>query len=212
MGFAALILGLSGVGVGALGGDLVGSPRRAMIGIATGIVLGGVVGMGRAVRRKGWGGSRAKQPGPTLMQVLVGSILWVVAAGGALFVADIPGEFGESLCGVWGCFPPVQALAAMHLFWFVALTPVVWAIVRFRPQNLCWVGGLLIVLALGVGLVVLGRDLSVWLEWASEEYQALWPKRALYTLVTLSDVPLIQGLSAGLACVALGMSRGPKGQ
>ena len=62
-------------------------------------------------------------------------IAWALAAFGALSLANLPGEYGHSLCGPWGCLPPLQALAAMHLFWVVVLgPPVAWALMKWQPR------------------------------------------------------------------------------
>lgn len=137
----------------------------------------------------------------------LGLVVWVCAAGGALQIADIPGEFGGSLCGVWGCYPPLQALAAMHLFWCVVMAPVVWALVWSCPLHLRRIGVGLAAGAAVVAFVMVGWDLAGWLRWTSEEYRPFWHKRAAYTLLTASDVPLLQTFLAGLACAGLGRGR-----
>jgi hypothetical protein len=134
---------------------------------------------------------------------------WGLAAYGALSLAGLEGDFGHSLCGPWGCLPPVQALAAMHLFWAVVLVPpVAWALTRGRPRHLRLAGMLLFFGALTGIVVVAARDLLAWLPDAPPEFQAYWARRALYTVVLFSDVPLIQGLLAGAICWGVGRRRG----
>ena len=50
-------------------------------------------------------------------------VAYVAASGLALLVSLLPFESTESFCGPWGCFPPLQALAAIHLLWGVVATP-----------------------------------------------------------------------------------------
>src|SRR5262245_53022231 len=69
---------------------------------------------------------------------------WLLAALVALSVAAIPCDVGESMCGVWGCLPPIQALAAMHLFWCVTFGAGIHAIRRWRPGLLRPVGVVLL--------------------------------------------------------------------
>ncbi len=38
----------------------------------------------------------------TVMRYSLGLFLWALAAYGSLRIADIPGEYTEALCGVWG--------------------------------------------------------------------------------------------------------------
>ena len=97
----------------------------------------------------------------------------------------------------------------MHLFWIVACAAVVWAVRTWRPELLTRVGGLLVATAVVGIAVVVGRDLSRWLELMPTEYRHFWPRRTAYAVLTLTDVPLVQALVAGLAGVALGWTRTP---
>ena len=63
-------------------------------------------------------------------------LAWLLSIVASVSIGLIPGNLiGESLCGVWGCFPPVQALASLHLLWLVALMPPVW---RWRGDDPVW--------------------------------------------------------------------------
>jgi len=146
--------------------------------------------------------------GQTELRIVLGAVAWVCAAGVALALADVPGEFGGSLCGVWGCYPPLQAVAAMHLFWCVVFLPVVWGLNRFAPGRLTPAGYAMTIAALAAAVVV-RWDVSTWLDRSPAEYHAHWPKRAAQTLFTLTDVSLCQVFLAGLAC--LGLGRGAAG-
>lgn len=77
----------------------------------------------------------------------VGSIAWFVG------VSHIRGDHvGESLCGVWSCFPSVQALGSPHLAWLSVLMPPAVILARRRPAS--------VVLRAGAVLLVIG-NLSV---------------------------------------------------
>jgi hypothetical protein len=133
---------------------------------------------------------------------------WGLAAYGALCVARIPGDFGHSLCGPWGCLPPLQALAAMHLLWVVVLLPVVaWALARWPGRPLAFAGKVLFGLSLVTIVVAAGWDLLVWLPSTPAGFHPYWARRCLFTLLMLSDIPLFQGLCAGAACWAVGAWR-----
>jgi hypothetical protein len=126
-------------------------------------------------------------------KLVLGGSAWGLAAYGALSLTDLPGDYGHSLCGLWGCLPPVQALAAMHLFWVVVLVPPVgWALAKGRPHHLRLAGMLLFFGALTGMVVVTGRDLLAWLPAMPPEAQAYWPRRVLYTLAMVSGYELVQ--------------------
>ena len=132
---------------------------------------------------------------------------WFAAAVGSLLVAAIPYDAGESLCGVWGCFPPLPVLVAMHLFWCTVFGAILSAISHFRPGLLRPLGIVLLLATSTVATVLLWNDLSTWFGSAPVEYHSLWPRRVGYTLLTLTDVPLVQSLVAGVACLAFGRCR-----
>ena len=138
-----------------------------------------------------------------LRPVLIG-IAWLVAAVASLSVAAIPYDFGESLCGVWGCFPPITALAAMHLFWCVVFGAIIWAVREWRPASLRPAGVILLLVATAATAVVVGRDLFQWLEWMPAVERHYWPRRVAYILLTLTDIPLVQSLIAGIAGIVFG--------
>lgn len=135
---------------------------------------------------------------------------WLAAAVAALSVAAVPLDPGESLCGVWGCLPPLPALAAMHLCWCVAFGAVVHAATGLRSGLLRPLGVSLVFAAAVAGALVVGRDLSRWLEFA-DPHRHFWPRRVAYTLAVNTDLPLAQALAAGVACLVLAVRRGRAG-
>jgi hypothetical protein len=141
------------------------------------------------------------------MKPLLAAVGWLGAALGSLLVAGIPYDFEESVCGVWGCFPPLQALAAMHLLWCVALGAVVSSICKWRPGLLLPLGVVLFIVAAASITAIVGIDLTQWLKSTSEYTRAFWPKRIVYTLATLTDVPLVQSLLAALVCIYFGRQK-----
>lgn len=147
-------------------------------------------------------------PRHALCRPLLTGAGWLAAAVAALSVAAVPYDPGEALCGVWGCFPPVPALAAMHLFWGVLMAAGVWAVRRWRPR-LLKAGGAVVFAASGLAAVaVVGRDVLDWLHWVPADAARLWPRRAAYVLATKTDLPLVQVMAAGVAGVALAGAAG----
>lgn len=140
---------------------------------------------------------------------LLGVAGWLGAALAAVAVATVPFDFGESLCGAWGCLPPLPALAAMHLLWLVAGGATVWALRRWVPA-LLRPAGVVLALAAVVGLaVVIGQDVPQWAHRVGVEDQHHWPKRVAYRLATLTDVPFVQAVLTGVACGLFGGRRRP---
>lgn len=158
-------------------------------------------------------GPTAAPPGPcacprhAAMGPLLGVAGWLAAAVGALYVAEVPFDAGEALCGMWGCFPPLPALASMHLFWGVAFGAGVWAVARWRPVLLRPAGVVLVAGAVAAGAVLIERDLPRWFDSIPDEYHHYWPRRVAYAFAVTTDVPLLQAAAAGVVCFALGARR-----
>jgi hypothetical protein len=103
--------------------------------------------------------------------------------------------------------PPLQALAALHGFWFMIVgLPVVWVLGHASPQWLRRIQRSLILVTLATGLLVLGHTLLVWLPEEPELRQAYVGQRFLFVIATLGSdlglgrVPLVQLGLAGLVC------------
>jgi hypothetical protein len=86
----------------------------------------------------------------------------------------------------------------MHLFWAVVIVGIVWVIRKNRPELLPPIGIVLILVASLATSIVVARDLNRWFESVPEVYRYLWPRRVVYCIATLTDVPLIQSLLAGV--------------
>jgi len=116
-------------------------------------------------------------------------------------------ELGHSLCGRWGCGPPLGALLAMHGFWVVLAAPGVFWLCRSLPQRrLFWAGGGLFLSGM-IGLAgVLVWVTLTWPEGLSLSYA--WPR---YRLMLLSriELPIAQMLVAGLLIMATAMGKVP---
>lgn len=133
------------------------------------------------------------------LRLALGGLAWSALAYGALALRLVPGDYSHALCGPWGCLPPLQALAAMHAFWLVALAPpVLWAGRAWTPRRRRAAGRAAVALAL-LGLVaVVVHD--AWARGGSVGSHGmvvpLW--RAAFALATQVDIPLAPLLAAGI--------------
>lgn len=140
--------------------------------------------------------------------------LIAAAWGGAIMLVlqlhQLPGDFGHSVCGPWGCGPPLQALVAMHGFWLVLLSLPVGLCCRFVTPR--WLMGIsLLAVVLGVagiaGVVV--WEAEHWLPQANELQREYFLQRCLFAVGTMTDVPLVQVVLAGLVGSACAWWRRP---
>jgi hypothetical protein len=127
-------------------------------------------------------------------------LLWAAGLQGALQLCRLPDRyFGEhSICGPWGCGPPLPALLAWHGFWLVLMTPVAAMAVLYLPAK--WVTRLGITLAslgfLGLAAVAAWQA-ATWLPQASDWQRQYIGERYLFAVATLVDVPIVQSLMLG---------------
>lgn len=138
-----------------------------------------------------------------------GLALWGVAVSGVLRLAELPGDGGAKvLCGPWGCLPPLQALAAAHGFWLMVIAPgVLWAAGRLSPEGLGLLGRIL--LAIGGFGIVTSAVFSLW-KWEALTSESPWwypVLHAVFDLAMLVDLPLVELVAAGTACVAMARAR-----
>lgn len=138
--------------------------------------------------------------GPSF-RFLLGLALWALALFGSLMLAQAP-DWGHSICGVWGCGPPTQVLTALHMAWFIFLTPIV-AVVRattnltsLQKRNIAFamIGG-----GISAVAVVVAYQYLVWLPAALEWQRPYFWHRSWFALITATDFPIIQAIALGIA-------------
>lgn len=131
----------------------------------------------------------------------VRTLAWGGCLIGALSIATWPGNWGHGICGPWGCGPPLQALIACHLSWFVVLTPIaLWVVrsTRISDQMQRNIGLLAAGAALAGIAAVLAHQYFVWWPQAGEFQRPYFWQRFGFTIATMVDVPMVQALLIGL--------------
>ena len=128
--------------------------------------------------------------------------VWGLALTATLSIANWPGDWGHSVCGIWGCGPPLQALVACHASWLVVLVPL--ATWMLRMLSVHWVKRVsLIGLALVTmcGLAIAGHEYLTWYVPASEFQRSYFLRRVGFVILTTVELPLFE--IAGIAAVLL---------
>lgn len=133
---------------------------------------------------------------------------WGAAIFGVLQLHHLPLEPVHSVCGPWGCLPPLQALAAYHGFWLVLLSLPAGLACRFLVPSALKKLGLLLVVCGVLGLA--GIAIRQYFSWLP--YNAIWRtqycvQRYLYEVATLVDVPVVQGILSGVTCLLIARLR-----
>ncbi len=135
--------------------------------------------------------------------------VWAAALYGALQIHLASGWFSHTICGPWGCGPPVEALLSYHGFWFVLLFPAAIISGRRLPPDQAARWGAVLASAAVLGLAILiATDAVRWLSTTHDDaaYQYL-VQRCFFRLVTFVDFPLMQLAVLGAYCNWLGRRR-----
>lgn len=130
---------------------------------------------------------------------LAGLFVWGLVLTGTLSISQWPGDWGHSVCGAWGCGPPLQALVACHGSWLVLLLPMsVIAVPRVSERTLRLTAVIALSFAL-VGLMgVAVHEYLTWYERASTWQRPFYWRRVGFIILTTVEVPLMQALVLSL--------------
>ncbi len=131
--------------------------------------------------------------------------VWGCLLLAVLQVRYLPIDSQHSVCGPWGCGPPLPPLIAYHGFWLVLLSlPTILACRGLDDAQLRWLGR--IVAATGIsGLFIIGvwdmiPALPHWLLRVGNMPTKYLVHRYLLAVATLVDVPVVQIALAGITC------------
>lgn len=129
-----------------------------------------------------------------------GGLLWGVLQFGGGADQDAHAHQGISVCGAWGCGPPVEALASWHGFWIVFVALPVGLLIRSWPARRLKAVGIGLTGAGVLGLVaVVAYEAATWLPEASGDLSSYFVQRCFFAVATLTDIPLIPTTIGGIA-------------
>lgn len=133
-----------------------------------------------------------------------GLIVWGVVLTGTLSVAHWSGDWGHSVCGAWGCGPPLQALVACHSSWLVVLLPIAVIVQKkVSAKTLRIWAAIALSLSLMSLLGVAAHEYLTWYARATEWQRPFYWWRVGFVVLTTVEVPLLQTLvlAVPLLCI-----------
>ncbi len=137
----------------------------------------------------------------TGLRILFVLLAWAVCLGATLSIANSPGDWGHSICGAWGCGPPLQALVSCHLSWFVVLTPLAIALGmtnRVSGATLHKIGASLCIASVAMLVAIVVHERMTWWPLVGEWQRGFFWQRCGFYVATMIDVPTVQLLVLGL--------------
>jgi len=132
--------------------------------------------------------------------------VWGLVLTGTLSIANWPGDWGHSICGAWGCGPPLQALLACHCSWLVVFVPVALLLTRKVSIHTA-IRGASVILAI-ILLITTTIAIHEYLTWKLQvspwQQQYYW-HRVGFVILTTIEVPLLElaGLATGVLLWAM---------
>ena len=132
--------------------------------------------------------------------------VWGVSLFAVLQIQYLPLDASHSVCGRWGCGPPLPPLIAYHGFWLVLLSlPTAILCRALTPARLRTTGWILLAVGLSgfalVGMWEMVPSLPLWLPRVRHLPPRYYMQRYLLSVATLVDVPIVPLTIAGLCCV-----------
>lgn len=119
------------------------------------------------------------------------AVVWGGLFYGSLALAKVDLGHWAALCGPWGCLPSTAPLLSVHAMWLTLIGGAAWLSRLAMPVLQSWTpwaGMLLASLIVAVGL--LGFDLYRYASMGGATSDL--GRRALYKLITWTDLPLVQ--------------------
>ena len=139
---------------------------------------------------------------PTLAKTCAWLMVWGLTLTGTLSISNWPGDWGHSVCGAWGCGPPLQALVACHVAWLVVLIPPAFIARRFvTPKTLKLAAAATLLFAITCVLVIATHQYLTWLAQSSEWQRPFYCHRVGFVVLTTVELPILE--LAGVSTVIL---------
>ncbi|REK17426.1 MAG: hypothetical protein DWQ37_06455 [Planctomycetota bacterium] len=130
--------------------------------------------------------------------------IWGSVLYGALSLRDIETPFDYAMCGPWGCFPPLSAVAACHAGWLIVLTPALFWAHHHLLHSVSWKIAGAVLTAIGAVSAAIVAVRALWLDRGSIDQTYPVQKLAL-NVFTTTDFPIVPLLVLGVVTLAAGL-------
>ena len=141
--------------------------------------------------------------------------IWVAAVFATLQIGTSWGDSHDhsviSICGPWGCGPPMHALIGWHAFCLTLFVMPVGLLIQRLSIRVLRILGLALTLSGLVALSGIGiYEATTWLPKVAVAEQSHFIQRWMFALVTLTDIPVIPVTMSGVTMVLSAILRGGK--
>jgi hypothetical protein len=127
---------------------------------------------------------------------------WAAALGLSLSLSNWTSDWSHGVCGPWGCGPPIPALLACHLSWFILLLPIAVQGARWLPPKRVSLLGWIAMAGSTISIAAMATyERMTWYAQASELNRPYFWNRVGFTMITQVDLPVLQVFTVGFVFV-----------
>ncbi len=139
----------------------------------------------------------------TRYRSLVRFTLLAIAWGGAVFFVlgfkDVRGDWDHAACGVWGCSPPLAAVAVCQTIWGLVFFPAIYWVKQTFSQRVSRITGTTFVaVGLIAFLVIVIFEIFHWLLFVQPADRVYFGHRIALATLTQVEFPVVMLLISGL--------------
>lgn len=134
----------------------------------------------------------------SLWKILLLAAVW---AGVVLFVLsfrEIEGEWDHAACGVWGCAPPLAAVATMQILWGLVFFPIGYWLERTFSRCIVRTTGATVLAVAVCGLTgIVIYEYFHWYSHVNPDFRQYFGRRLALSILTQIDFPVVILLLSG---------------
>lgn len=128
----------------------------------------------------------------TLLRFTFLSAVWTCAVLLVLSVRDVQGEWDHAVCGVWGCSPPLAAVASCQGVWGLVLLPIlIWVNRSFSKRVVRISANTLLAVSLTAFLAIVVYEYFHWFSFVSPTSRNYFGHRLALATFSQVDFPIV---------------------
>ncbi len=128
----------------------------------------------------------------TLIRFVLLATAWTCAVLLVLSIRNMTGEWDHAVCGVWGCSPPLAAVASCQGVWALVLLPILlWSDRTLSRRVVRITANTLLVVSLTGLFAIVVYEYFHWFRFVKPEFQKHFGHRLMLSTFTQVDFPVV---------------------
>ncbi len=135
----------------------------------------------------------------TLLRFALLATVWTCAVLLVLSVRNIQGEWDHAVCGVWGCSPPLAAVASCQGVWAMVLWPIlIWFDSSFSRRVVRITANTVLAVSLTALFAIVVYEYFHWYRFVGPASRKYFGQRLALSTFTQVDFPVVLLFLSGL--------------